>query len=99
MWSWVLEAIGVIAAIVVGRHHWWGWLIMVFNSALWSIYGFTTKQYGFVASSFVFGITYLRNAYTWYILRKVHNGLSGRTSGETPGLATGESGGVSSEPV
>jgi nicotinamide riboside transporter PnuC len=71
MWSWVLEGIGIVGATFVGRKHWWAWIILLVNAVLWTIYGFTSKQYGFCFASIFYAFVYGRNCYAWFTKRKV----------------------------
>lgn len=66
-WSWILEGIGLVGAFYAGRKRWWAWTLLLGNAVLWTIYGITTEQYGFVTASGFYGIVYFRNARKWYI--------------------------------
>ena len=65
LWSWTLEAIGLVAVFFVGRKKWWSWLIMILASCLWIAFGLRTRQYGFSAASIVFLAVYSRNLLRW----------------------------------
>jgi hypothetical protein len=65
MWSWVLEAIGMTGALLVGRKHWWSWSLLAVNSLLWAIYGFNTGQYGFCFAGLFYFPIYTRNLILW----------------------------------
>ena len=65
MWSWVLEAIGILGALLAGRKLWQGWLVLLCNAGLWATYGVTSKQYGFTAFAFIYAGVYLRNLTKW----------------------------------
>lgn len=65
LWSWTLEAIGLVGAFFVGRKKWWAWLIMILASLLWIAFGLRTRQYGFSAASIVFLAVYSRNLLRW----------------------------------
>ena len=65
MWSWVLEGIGLIGAITIGRKYWAGWVILFGNAILWTTYGWVSKQYGFCVASIPYAAIYARNAVRW----------------------------------
>jgi hypothetical protein len=65
MWSFALEAIGLIGATLAGRKLWQGWLVLLANAVLWTIYGFTSKQYGFCFASIFYAFVYSRNLTKW----------------------------------
>ena len=65
MWSWILEGIGLVGALLVGRKLWWAWFLLAINSTLWAVYGFNTKQYGFCLAGFIYAPVYLRNLFKW----------------------------------
>ena len=65
MWSWILEGVGLTGALIVGRKHWYGWLILLGNAVLWTIYGYTSRQYGFCAASAFYAMVYGRNLIAW----------------------------------
>jgi hypothetical protein len=64
-WSYVLAAIGVAGIFFVGRKTIWGWLILLFNEALWITYALITNQYGFILSAIAYGIVYIRSYIHW----------------------------------
>ena len=64
-WSYVLAAIGVAGIFFVGRKTIWGWLILIFNEALWITYALITNQYGFILSAIAYGIVYIRSYIHW----------------------------------
>jgi hypothetical protein len=64
-WSYVLAAIGVAGIFFVGRKTIWGWLILLFNEALWITYALITDQYGFILSAIAYGIVYIRSYIHW----------------------------------
>lgn len=65
MWSWVLEGVGLTGALIAGRKHWVGWLVLLANTILWSVYGATTNQWGFVVASLFYAPVYARNLIRW----------------------------------
>jgi hypothetical protein len=65
MWSWILEGIGLLGAFVIGRKHWWGWLILLCNTFLWGVYSVTTHQYGFIVASIFYAFIYSKNSINW----------------------------------
>ena len=65
MWSWLLEGIGLFGATLAGRKLWHGWAVLLGNAVLWTIYGYTSHQYGFCAASVFYAAVYLRNLTAW----------------------------------
>lgn len=65
MWSWLLEGIGILGAVLAGRKFWWAWTILLGNTVLWGIYAIISSQYGFLLASFFYAPVYLRNAVHW----------------------------------
>lgn len=70
MWSWALTIVGVTGLYLAGRKVWWAWFVGLGAQALWLIYAVTTRQWGFVASAFLYGAVYARNASAWAASRK-----------------------------
>lgn len=70
LWSWVLGCIGVTALFSIGKYRWWGWWMAFCNECLWLIYGFTTRQYGFVFAAVVYGAVNAVHGTNWW--RKRH---------------------------
>jgi hypothetical protein len=68
-WSWGLCVIGTVGLLMAGRRHWWAWLILLFNEAIWIVYGWVTKQYGFIAAAIIYGCVYLHNMKKWKSLQ------------------------------
>lgn len=64
-WSWVLAIIGVAGIYFVGRKTIWGWLVLLFNEALWITYALITDQYGFIFSALAYAIVYIRSYIHW----------------------------------
>ena len=64
-WSWILMSVNLTAMVLAGRRLWWAWLVAVVAECLWLVYGYATQQWGFSVFALVFGVVYLRNAYTW----------------------------------
>lgn len=60
-WSWALMATGVVGLWVAGGAKRYGWAVCLVSQIGWLAYGATTRQYGFVASAFVYGFVYFRN--------------------------------------
>lgn len=66
MWSWILEGIGIAGSLIVGRKHYLGWVVLLFNTCLWATYGLKTHQYGFTGAALMYAPVYSRNLYRWY---------------------------------
>jgi hypothetical protein len=64
-WSWILAIIGVAGIYFVGRKTIWGWLVLLFNEALWITYALMTDQYGFIFSALAYAIVYIRSYIHW----------------------------------
>ena len=64
-WSWILMSVNLTAMVLTGRRLWWAWLVAVVAECLWLVFGYATQQWGFSVFALVFGVVYLRNAYTW----------------------------------
>jgi hypothetical protein len=74
-WTWLLfimEIVGVSGMIFIGRHHWWGWLIVLLHSIPWFIYSITHDKPGFIAMSAMWWTVNAYNMVKWN--RKQHHG-------------------------
>lgn len=65
IWSWVLAAIGVSGIFFVGQKTIWGWLILLANEILWTVYALVTQQYGFIFSAIAYATVYIRSYLHW----------------------------------
>ena len=65
LWSWVLSATGAMGLYLAGRKVWWSWWVNLASQPLWAIYSIQTKQWGFLASTALYGTVFLRNAVYW----------------------------------
>jgi hypothetical protein len=65
MWSWVLGLVGITGIYFVGRKTIWGWLVLITNEVLWSIYAVTTKQYGFLFAAIAYASVYIKSFHHW----------------------------------
>ena len=65
IWSWVLAAIGVSGIFFVGQKTIWGWLILLANEILWTVYALVTQQYGFIFSAIAYATVYIRSYLNW----------------------------------
>jgi hypothetical protein len=65
MWSWVLAAIGVSGIFFVGQKTIWGWLVLLANEVLWTVYAVVTQQYGFIFSAIAYATVYIRSYLHW----------------------------------
>lgn len=64
-WSWLLEGVGLLGATIVGRKRWYGWLVLLINLFMWSVYAIESRQYGFMVASFFYAPLYARNLIKW----------------------------------
>ena len=71
-WSWILAAIGVSGIYFVGRKTIWGWLVLLFNEAIWIAYALVTEQYGFIVSAVAYAVVYIRSYLRWREDSNVH---------------------------
>ena len=65
IWSWVLAAIGVSGIFFVGQKTIWGWLVLLANEVLWTVYAVVTQQYGFIFSAIAYATVYIRSYLHW----------------------------------
>jgi hypothetical protein len=65
MWSWILAIIGVTGIFFVGRKTVWGWLVLLLNECLWTIYAVQTDQYGFILMSTAYSAIYIKSFIHW----------------------------------
>jgi Nicotinamide mononucleotide transporter len=65
MWSWILAIIGVTGIFFVGRKTVWGWLVLLLNECLWTIYAIQTDQYGFILMSTAYSAIYIKSFIHW----------------------------------
>lgn len=72
-WSWVLEAVTFTGLFLVGKKHWWAWLVLIGNTILWGVYGAITHQYGFLVASCFYAPMYSKNLWHWFHTRHQHN--------------------------
>ena len=71
-WSWILAAIGVSGIYFVGRKTIWGWLVLLFNEAIWIAFAVVTEQYGFIVSAVAYAAVYIRSYLHWREDSNVH---------------------------
>ncbi len=64
-WSWVLAAIGVAGMYLVGRRKTYGWAVGLLAQTLWITYAVATRQWGFVASAFAYGLVNAQALARW----------------------------------
>lgn len=64
-WSWILAAIGVSGIYFVGKKTIWGWLVLLFNEVIWTVYALVTGQYGFIVSAVAYAAVYIRSYIHW----------------------------------
>ena len=65
VWSWVLAAIGVSGIFFVGQKTIWGWIVLLANEVLWTVYAIVTQQFGFIFSAVAYAIVYVRSFLHW----------------------------------
>jgi hypothetical protein len=67
-WTWILfvmEIIGVSGMVFIGRHYWWGWLIVLLHSIPWFIYSISHNKPGFIAMSAMWWTVNAYNMIKW----------------------------------
>ena len=79
MWSYILGTLGVIALFTIGQKKWYGWFMAFTNELLWIIYGFTTKQYGFIFAAIAYGTVNITHGIRWYQQNKHQNNTQQNT--------------------
>lgn len=62
-----MEIIGIVGMLMVGRKHWWGWLIVLLHSVPWFVYSVMFDKPGFMAMSIMWWATHLYNCGKWYL--------------------------------
>lgn len=65
MMPYILSVVGVSALWLIGRKRWYGWLIAWGNECLWVAFAVSTRQYGFIVGSAVYGTLNMANAIVW----------------------------------
>ena len=65
IWSWILAIIGSGGIFVVGKKNVWGWLILMLNELLWTVYALVTKQYGFLVAVVLYSAAYIKSYREW----------------------------------
>lgn len=65
LWSWVLTAIGLTGAWLVGRKRRAGFLVGVGNQVTWIAYALSTSQFGFLPASVLWAAVYFNNWRRW----------------------------------
>ena len=69
-WSWILAIFGVSGMFFVGKKTAWGWLVLLFNEVIWTVYAIATEQYGFIVMAVAYAIVYIKSFIEW---RKDHS--------------------------
>ena len=64
-WSWGLTSIGVFGLYLAGKKSPWGWAVGIGAQVIWLAYAITTRQWGFLISSFAYGFVYAKNFRSW----------------------------------
>jgi hypothetical protein len=55
----------ISSTILVGRHHWEGWILAAINSVVLCVIGFQTAQLGFIPANVFCIALYAVNLKTW----------------------------------
>lgn len=64
-WSWILAVIGVSGMYFVGKKTVWGWLVLLVNEVLWTVYAIVTQQYGFIVMALAYATVYVKSFFSW----------------------------------
>jgi nicotinamide riboside transporter PnuC len=64
-WSWLLAILGVSGMYFVGKKTVWGWLLLLANEVIWTVYALVTKQYGFIVMAIAYAIVYIKSYLEW----------------------------------
>lgn len=65
IWSFILSGIAVLSLYLTGKKNPIGWLVGLFNSALWVVYAIVSEQYGFMLSTVFFVIVQIKSYREW----------------------------------
>ena len=65
LWSVPLATMGLVGQYLAGRRSWWGWVVGLFDEALWIAYAIGTRQWMFAGSALVYSWIYMRNLCAW----------------------------------
>jgi hypothetical protein len=64
-WSWLLVTLGAFGMWLAGRHMRSGWAVAILNEALWIVYAWETRQWGFVGGALIYIVVFTRNWLRW----------------------------------
>jgi len=65
IWSWALDAGGLICTYLVGRKFWWGWLVWQAINLTWFVYAIVTRQWGFLPGCLIYAGLNHHNMTRW----------------------------------
>jgi hypothetical protein len=65
LWSWILDAGGLVCTYLVGRKWWWSWAIWQGVNCLWVVYAVCTRQWGFLPGCATYAVLNHRNMTAW----------------------------------
>lgn len=60
-----MAIIGSGGIFVVGKKNIWGWLILMINELLWTVYALVTRQYGFLVAVVLYSAAYIKSYTEW----------------------------------
>lgn len=63
--SYVISAISLCSLWLVGNKNRWGWVLGIFNQALWTIYAVRLQQWGLLIGVVAYTIINVRNLLKW----------------------------------
>jgi len=61
LWSWAISVLGLSAFWIAGGGKRWGWLVGIGQEVVFVIYSILFRQWGFLASAFIFMFVFGRN--------------------------------------
>lgn len=62
---WLLSAITVWMTLLAGSLHRQAWLVGLFNQALWLVWIYAAKAWGFLPLNIALWVVYARNHWNW----------------------------------
>ena len=74
IWTWVLfgmEIIGVTGMFLVGKHRWYGWVVVLMHSIPWFAYSIIHNKPGSIVMSALWWVVNMHNAIKWFREGKV----------------------------
>jgi hypothetical protein len=61
----ITEFFGLYGSYIVGKRHWWGWLILILHDIPWLLYGIATGQFAFLVTEILWTAIFVKNLIGW----------------------------------